>query len=244
MAYIVGIGGGSGSGKGTISSLIEKYLQKWDVRCFVLSSDDCYKDLSFMSSEERDGLCFNPDFNFDHPRSVDFDRLLGYVRRLKEGKSFPLPRYDFTLHSYGDKKTDVPGNLEVGLVEGIYALYSGVEVGRELLKLYDQRIFVVTQPEIALIRRIRRDLVERGREMEHVLRQLETTMVPMHHQFIYPTRVNANDVIDWQGDKTGNEDAEQLLRIARQKAMSIYEAVRGKSLAEIVRSEIDISGIE
>lgn len=245
MTYLIGIAGGSGSGKGTIAELMEKHLTTWGVRTFVLSADDCYKDLSYMDKVERDNLCFNPEFNFDHPKSVDFDKLLGYVTNLKNGRAFEMPRYDFTEHSYGEQKVDVPGSLDVAIVEGIYTLYSGTEIGNGLLSTYDHKIFVITTPEIAQNRRIRRDVSERGRELEHVLKHLDATVIPMHRRFIYPTAVSADDVIDWRVDETQGADAvkKQLIAIARQKAFSVYERVRGPLLSELGLEDVMIKGI-
>ena len=245
MTYLVGIAGGSGSGKGTIANLIEKHLSSWGVSTFVLSSDDCYKDLSYIPQEERDLFCFNPEFNFDHPKSVDFDRMVRYATQLKSGQEFTYAQYDFSLHAYSEKKVNVSGGLDVAIIEGIYALYSGSEIGNSLLSLYDHKVFVVTTPEIAQNRRIRRDVAERGRELDHVLKHLDATVIPMHRKFIYPTQVSADDVIDWRVDETNGADAvkKQLIAIARQKAMAIYEQVRKPLLASLDSEKVEIKGI-
>lgn len=129
----------------------------------------------------------------------------------------------------------------MAIIEGIYALYSGTEVGvnpNELVSLYDRRLFVVTTPEVALIRRIRRDIQERGRPVDHALRQLEKTVVPMYHRFIYPTSLNADDVIDWKADARGEDSVKRtLIMTARQKALSLYEAVKGHLVQELARAE-------
>lgn len=245
MSYLLGVAGGSGSGKGTITELIKEHLLSWGVSCFILSTDDCYKDLSYLSREERNQLCFNPDFNFDHPKSIDFERLIAYARNLKKGSSFEYPKYDFTLHSYGEEKIKVPDNLDVAIIEGIYALYSGSEIGHNLLSLYDQRLFVVTTPEIAQNRRILRDIKERGRVLEDVIKQLETTVIPMQKQFVYSTQLNADDIVDWRADESKNIELvkEKLLLIARQKALVIYEAVRDNLLPRLNPEKVVIKGI-
>ncbi len=245
MTYLIGIAGGSGSGKGTIADLIEKHLVMWGVKTVVLSADDCYKDLSYIPREERDLFCFNPEFNFDHPKSVDFDRLVRYATELKEGKEFMYAQYDFSQHAYGNKKVKVQAGLDVAIIEGIYTLYSGSEVGNNLLSLYDHKVFVITTPEIAQNRRIRRDVTERGRELGHVLRHLDATVIPMHRKFIYPTQVSADDVIDWRVDELQGADAvkRQLISIARQKAMAIYERVREPLLSSLDLERVEIKGI-
>ncbi len=245
MTYLLGIAGGSGSGKGTIAELIEKHLTLWGVKTFVLSADDCYKDLSYIPRTERDLFCFNPDFNFDHPKSVDFDRLVRYATSLKKGQEFSYAQYDFSIHAYGSTSVDVLGGLDVAIIEGIYALYSGGEVENSLLSLYDHKVFVVTTPEIAQNRRIRRDVAERGRELEHVLKHLDATVIPMHKKFIYPTQVSADDVIDWRVDELQGAEAvkRQLIGIARQKAMGIYERVREPLLSSLDLEKVEIKGI-
>ena len=106
-------------------------------------------------------------------------------------------------------------------------------------------MFVLTTPEIAQIRRVRRDITGRGRELEHVLKQLERTVVPMYKQFILPSSINATDVIDWRVDETQSEEAikRKLVDIARQKALSIYEHVKARLLPELDLERVEIGGI-
>jgi len=245
MTYLVGIAGGSGSGKGTISQLICTHLSLWGVKAVILSTDDCYKDISFLTREERDGLCFNSEKNFDHPSMVDFDRLIAYAQNLKKGRSFDYPKYDFSIHTFGDKKEHVPEGLDVAIIEGIYSLYSGSEIGKNLVSLYDYKIFVATTPEIAQNRRILRDSRERGRKLEHIIKQLNSTVIPMQKQFVYPTQINADDLVDWRADESTEPQRtiEALVSIARQKALGIYEAVKGKVLPSLNPQEVLISGL-
>ncbi len=248
MAYLVGIGGGTGSGKGTITRLIRDHLTLWGKGCFILSTDDAYRDLSYLPDEERDALCFDPDFNFDHPRVIDFERLVAYARKLKDGKGFVYPRYDFRIHRYGPETREVPADLDVAIVEGIYALYSGPEVGRDeraLVDLYDYTLFVATTPEIGVLRRIRRDIVERERDVEHAIRQLETTVIPMHKRYIEPTQQNADDLVDWRTGKVEDSEVKRkLVAIARQKAMHIHEAAGEAEGESALLPELDMSGVE
>ena len=245
MTYLVGIAGGSGSGKGTIADLVKKHLDLWDVKTVTFSTDDCYRDFSYLPQDKRDQLCFDPQFNYDHPKSVDFDRLLAYADNFKAGRGFEYARYDFSLHRYGGDKVAVPANLDVVIIEGIYALYSGDKNAKKVVDLYDEKMFVLTTPEIAQLRRIKRDIQQRGREMGHVMKQLERTVIPMYKQFILPSSINAMDVIDWRVDESQSEEAikQKLVDIARQKALSIYEHVRTRLLPELDLDKVEIGGI-
>jgi len=246
MTYNVGIAGGSGSGKGTIAELIQAHLVLWGLKVHTLSTDDCYRDLSYLSQEKRDVCCFDPDKNFDHPSMLDFDRLTAYVENLKSGRAFEIPRYDFKVHTYGSEKIDVPPRLDVAIVEGIYALYSGPEVGRRILNQLDYSLFVATDPQIAQNRRILRDVRERGRALDHVIKQLNTTVIPMQKKFVDPSALNARDMVNWRADETNEPEVvkAELVRIARQRAMFIYEQATGKSLLlELDPGEVEITGL-
>ncbi len=233
MTYLVGVGGGSGSGKGTITDLIQLHLEKWGLRCHILTTDDCYHNFSHLTEQERDNLCFNPDKNYDHPSSIDFVRLLKFSQDLKNGQPFSYLTYNFKTHTYDADSVaiDVPENLDVAIVEGNYALYSdsGAEVGKRLVNLYDHKLFVTTDPLIAQLRRIERDIKERGRAVEHIVRQLRMTVIPMYKRFIYPTHLAADDVVNWDVDPSTNSQQvkDKLIKIARQRALVVYEDVRG-----------------
>ncbi len=231
MAYLVGITGGTGSGKGTLAELIQEHLTRWDVSCFILSTDDCYKDLSYLPADERDKLCFDPEKNFDNPESLNEERLVAYGRFLKKGKPFNFRKYDFSTHSYeNSQEISVPEGIEVAVVEGIFSLHP-----KELLSMYDYKIFVDTHGILAALRRVRRDANERGRDVNHIIDQMTKTVVYMQEQFVFTTKMKANEVVDWRVDETKEPDEIQkrLIRIARQRALAIYEAVKGPLLPEI-----------
>ena len=141
MTYLLGVAGGSGSGKGTIAKLIMQHLVMWGLSCGALSTDDCYKDFSHLNEAERDDLCFNPEKNYDHPSSVNFDRLTTFAGRMKRGEPFSFLTYNFKTHTYdaNSETINVPDNLDVGIIEGNYALYSGSELTIKLPKLYDRK---------------------------------------------------------------------------------------------------------
>jgi len=252
MAYLVGIAGGTGSGKGTITDLIQKNLELWGVSVQVLSTDDCYKDFSYMNDNERDALCFDPSLNFDHPKSVNIDRLVAYAGKLKRSENFSYPKYDFSTHSYSRQFNDspitveVPADIDVGIIEGIFSLYNGPEFGNRLLDQYDYTLFISTMPEIAMNRRYLRDSVERGRDMAHIGRQMNLTVIPMHRKFVYPQELNADDTANWQVSESGPRDQikEKLARLARQKSLSIYEAINAPLLDAIDVNTVKIKGLK
>lgn len=245
MTYLLGVAGGTGSGKGTITELITAHLTLWGLTSHTVSTDNCYRDFSYLTESDRDAMCFNPDLNFDHPNSVDFGRLFTYAKNLKEGRAFEYTQYDFSIHTYGQHKITVPANLDVGIIEGIYALYPNSEHTENLPALYDHRIFVATTPSLSMGRRFLRDTQERGRTLEHAVKQYQTTVAPMHDQYVYPTRLRADDIVEWRGDARNHEDVTKakLMEIARQKALLIYEAVKSPLLPTLNPSTISISNL-
>ncbi len=249
MTILVGIGGGTGSGKDTLTDLIVKHLTLWGVPSASFSTDNCYKDLSFYKPEERKLLTLNRQLNYDHPRAVDFNKLVKFASDMKRGIGFEYPVYDFTIHSYGEEKRSLPSNLGVAVIQGIYALYAGSEIGENpnaLIELYDYKLYVSTPVEIAFLRRIRRDTRERGRTFDEINAQLRLTVRPMFEKYIHPTRLNADDVINWMTDEDVEEETvkRRLLRLARQKALSIYEMFLNQNGKEPLLAELGIDEVE
>lgn len=178
---VIGIAGGSGSGKTTLSEAIYEEIGKDNI-CYI-SHDSYYKDLSHLTLKERE------KWNFDHPDALDTDLLIEHVKALKEKKSVHIPMYDFTIHSR-KKETQLLHPKPVILVEGIL-IFSDKRLYDEI----DVKIFVDTEDDIRLVRRIRRDTVERGRTIESVLQQYITTVRPMHLQFVEPSKRNADIIV-------------------------------------------------
>lgn len=177
---VIGIAGGTGSGKTTVVNKILQQLNAEGVN--VLSQDNYYHDNQHLTLQEREAL------NYDHPKSIDFDLLLSHVKALKKGESIEQPIYSFVTHSRtGDHITIEPKNVLI--VEGILVLTNA-----ELLKEFDLKVFVHTDSDERLIRRIRRDTQERGRDLEEVLHRYQTTLKPMHQEFIEPSK-NFADLI-------------------------------------------------
>lgn len=178
---IIGIAGGTGSGKTTVVHQIMNELPHTEVG--FISQDSYYKDTTLLSYEDRIKI------NFDHPRSIDFELLAAHLRELKEGKTIEQPVYSFVTHNRtGDTVMTHP--LKVIIVEGILILSDPA-----LRELFDIKIFVHADPDERLIRRLKRDIAERGRDMEEVLHRYQTTLKPMHEQFIEPTKAHADIII-------------------------------------------------
>ena len=178
---IIGLAGGTGCGKTTVVSQILNELPKGEVG--VISQDSYYKDTSHLSYEERAKI------NFDHPRSIDFDLLADHLKILKSGRSVQQPVYSFVEHNRtGDTITTMP--RKVMIVEGILIL-----TNPELRDMFDIKIFVHADSDERLIRRLKRDIAERGRDINEVLTRYQTTLKPMHEQFIEPMKEYADIII-------------------------------------------------
>lgn len=178
---VIGIAGGTGSGKTTVVNKILQQLNTEGVN--VLSQDNYYHDNQQLTLSEREVL------NYDHPKSIDFDLLLKHVKALKNGETIEQPIYSFATHSRtGDHVLVEPKNVLI--VEGILVLTNS-----ELLKEYDLKVFVHADSDERLIRRIRRDTQERGRDLQEVLHRYQTTLKPMHQEFIEPSKNEADLIV-------------------------------------------------
>lgn len=178
---IIGIAGGTGSGKTTVVNQIINQLPADEV-C-VISQDSYYSATDNLSYEARTKI------NFDHPRAIDFDLLVNHLKELKEGKVIEQPVYSFVTHNR-TKDTIKTHPRKVIIIEGILIFNS-----EELRNLCDIKIFVHADADERLIRRVRRDITERGRDIEEVLSRYQSTLKPMHRQFIEPTKNYADIII-------------------------------------------------
>ncbi len=178
---IIGIAGGTGSGKTTVVNKIVKELPTDEV-C-VISQDSYYNATDNLSYDERTKI------NFDHPRAIDFDLIIEHLKALKEGKTIEQPVYSFVSHN---RTTDVIKThpRKVVVIEGILIFNN-----EELRDLFDIKIFVHADTDERLIRRVRRDINERGRDVNEVLSRYQDTLKPMHQQFIEPTKNYADLII-------------------------------------------------
>ncbi len=178
---IIGISGGTGCGKTTVVNTILNELPEGEVG--VISQDSYYKDTSHLSYDERIKI------NFDHPRSIDFELLEAHLKELKKGNSIDQPVYSFVKHNRtGDTISTKP--RKVMIVEGILILSHA-----EIRDLFDIKIFVHADSDERLIRRLKRDISERGRDLDEVLNRYQTTLKPMHQQFIEPMKEYADIII-------------------------------------------------
>jgi uridine kinase len=178
---VIGIAGGTGSGKTTVVNQILNELPADEV-C-VISQDSYYKETNNLSYQERTKI------NFDHPKAIDFDLLVSHLKDLKRGEIIEQPVYSFVTHNR-TIDTLITHPRKVVIVEGIL-IFNSVE----LRELFDIKIFVHADTDERLIRRLRRDIEERGRDVNEVITRYQTTLKPMHLQFIEPTKTYADIII-------------------------------------------------
>ena len=180
---VIGIAGGTGSGKTTIT---RKLVQNFGPDVSVINHDNYYKAHHNMPYEERAKL------NYDHPNAFDTDLLVEAVKELKQGRSVTCPVYDYTIHDRSSETITIKP-ARVIIVEGILIFQS-----RELCDQMDIKIFVDADADVRILRRIVRDVRDRGRSLDSVINQYLATVKPMHEQFVEPSKRNA-DIIVPQG---------------------------------------------
>ncbi len=181
---VIGIAGGSGSGKTTVVKKIMSLFPKQDV--ILLSQDNYYKDISHLSAESR------KETNFDHPDSIEFSLLEQQIIQLLKGHSVVQPAYSYLTCARSEGKVIEPKKVIV--VEGILLFTDAT-----LRQLFDVKIFVDAQADERLIRLIKRDTIERGRDAAEVLNRYEKTVRPMHDQFIEPSKKYADIIVPLGG---------------------------------------------
>lgn len=185
---VIGIAGGTGSGKTTVvKRIIEKLPQD---KVSVISQDSYYKDNSHIPVEERQKI------NFDHPDAIEFDLLIEHIIELKSGKSVERPIYSYLTCTRSEETVTVPPH-EVIIVEGIL-----IFTCKRLRDLCSIKIFVSADDDDRLCRVIQRDIIERGRTVEKVLERYEKLVKPMHNQFIEPTKRYADIIVPQGGHNT------------------------------------------
>lgn len=178
---VIGIAGGTGSGKTTVVHQIMNELPLTEVG--IISQDHYYRENNNLSYEERSKI------NFDHPRAIDFDLLTEHLKELRAGNAIEQPVYSFVTHNRTDD-TILTHPRKVMIVEGILIL-----ADPKLRDLFDIKIYVHADSDERLIRRLKRDIAERGRDMDEVLSRYQNTLKPMHQQFIEPTKAYADIII-------------------------------------------------
>ena len=187
-SFVIGVAGGSGSGKTTVVRRIVDSLGLEHVT--LLQHDRYYRDRNDLRLEERAAL------NYDHPNSLETDLLVRHVQQLKSGKSVDVPQYDFTRHArLSETETFQPRRALI--VEGILVFTDAA-----LRDLMDLKVFVDTDSDTRFIRRLQRDVAERGRTMESVIDQYLSTVRPMHLEFVEPSKRYADVIIPLGGHNT------------------------------------------
>lgn len=189
---IIGIAGGSGSGKTTVAQEILKRVGPDQIS--FLQHDSYYKDLSGLPPTQR------AEVNFDHPNSLETDLLIEHILALRDGQEVEVPIYNFSTHSRTDQ-TFIVRPRRVILVEGIL-----IFVDSTLRDLFAVKIFVDTDPDLRFIRRLERDISERGRTTEAVIKQYQATVRPMHLEFAEPSKRYADVIIPEGGFNTAALD--------------------------------------
>lgn len=178
---VIGIVGGSGSGKTTVTKrIIEELTQE---RVLLIEQDYYYKNQDHLTMEERIKT------NYDHPDAFDNELLCTQLSDLIEGKTVEMPRYDYVNHTRS-KETVVQEPKEIVIVEGLFGLYS-----KTIRDFMDIKIFVDTPSDIRILRRLLRDMNERGRSVDSVINQYLTSVRPMHEQYIQPSKQYADIII-------------------------------------------------
>ncbi len=179
--FVIGVAGGSGSGKSTVTR--EVLASIGPAMAAVVMQDDYYLDQTHLSPQDRRKT------NYDHPDAFDWSLMMQHVQALCRGESIEMPVYDFAEHNRSSKTITIKP-APVIVIEGLFALYDA-----DLRKMMSLKIFVDTAPDVRFIRRLQRDIAERGRSTENVVSQYLETVRPMHKQFIEPTKRHAHVIL-------------------------------------------------
>lgn len=185
---IIGIAGGTGSGKTTVVQRIENYFPQGDVA--ILPLDAYYKDNSHLNLEDRRNI------NFDHPDAIEYELIIEHIKALKSGKTIQCPNYSY-ITCTRDSKTTTITPAHVLIVEGILSL-----TNPNLREIMDVKLFVDCEADMRLMRVIQRDTIERGRDAQTVMTRYLETVRPMHEQFIEPTKQYADIIVPKGGHNT------------------------------------------
>tara|TARA_B100001013_G_C24457949_1_gene382322 strand:- start:72 stop:701 length:630 start_codon:yes stop_codon:yes gene_type:complete len=194
-AILIGIAGGTGSGKTSVAKAIASDFGKSDVS--LIEQDSYYRDLSNLTLEERS------EVNFDHPEAVDYDLMKRQLNDLIDGNTVDIPIYDFNTHMRM-KEVQTIEKHRIIILEGILALFE-----QDIRDMMDIKIYVETADDIRIIRRIKRDINKRGRTFSSIIKQYYKTVRPMHIQFVEPTKKYADIIVPEGGQ---NEVAVDILR--------------------------------
>jgi uridine kinase len=179
-SLVIGIAGGTGAGKTTVARLVGRSVGDAVTR---IPLDNYYEDLSHLPFEEREAV------NYDHPSAFEWGLVRDQLSSLLDGSPVEMPTYDFAVHNRTAETTRVEPT-DIVIIEGIFALYD--DAVRELC---DLRLYVETDADVRILRRIERDVIDRGRDLEGVIDQYLSTVKPMHEQFVEPTKTHADLIV-------------------------------------------------
>lgn len=182
---IIGIAGGSGSGKSTFARLVMENLHNERVEC--IKHDSYYRPLDHLDIEQR------AQVNFDHPSSLATDEMVAAIKKLRMGQPIDVPEYDFNRHTRAQESRHIETPV-VLIVEGIL-----IFAEPELRPLFDMKVFIDADDDERIIRRLTRDIRERGRDLDHVIGQYQATVKPMHLEFVEPSKRWADIIVPGGG---------------------------------------------
>ena len=209
--YIIGIAGPSGSGK----TLLAKYLAEKSFVCdaIVISMDSYYRDLSALASDKR------RNFNFDSPKAIDHQLFAKHLQALLKGKEIKLPIYNFATHTRDKSSTALILNKSFIIIEGMFALY-----WKNIRQLFQTGVFIVTDDQICLSRRITRDVNSRNRTKNSVIKQYHETVYPMFKRYILPTKSFADLAVS--GDLPIECSAEAIIKFIKKQGVVENSALK------------------
>jgi len=179
-SFVIGIAGGTGAGKTTVSREVADAVGEAVTR---IPLDNYYEDLSHLAYDER------ADVNYDHPSAFEWDLLREHLDLLSMGQPIDMPQYDFEIHNRKAETVRIEPT-DIIVLEGILSLYD-----EAIIDMLDLRVYVMTDADVRILRRIQRDVIDRGRDLEGVIGQYLETVKPMHEQFVAPTKKHADIII-------------------------------------------------
>lgn len=208
-AFVIGIAGGSGSGKSTFA---QRLKERFPENIALVSCDNYYLARHDMPFEERKLQ------NYDSPAAFEFDLMIRQISQLKDGQSIECPVYDFTQHDRSDQVLTIEARPVV-LIDGIL-----IFTEPKLRELMDMRIYVETDADERILRRVRRDMRERGRDLDGIITQYLTTVKPMHNAFVEPTKIFADIIINGGMNDTAYDLVKNKIQTILEKEAS-HESV-------------------
>ncbi|NHN41068.1 uridine kinase [Halorubellus sp. JP-L1] len=223
-SFVIGIAGGTGAGKTTVAREVADSVGEAVTRIPI---DNYYHDLSHLEMAERE------DVNYDHPDAFEWNLLLEQLDALLMGQAIEMPQYDFTIHNRKDETVHVTPS-DVIVVEGIFALYDDRVTDR-----LDLNVYVETDADVRILRRIRRDVIERDRDLEGVIEQYLGTVKPMHEQFVAPTKSQADIIIPEGANQTAVNLLTEKVEVERSGVARDLASEWGRNPVDVADTDTD-----